>query len=359
MKANSYLEEIVSYKPGKAKVGNQLAIKLSANENALGASKKAIEAVKNCANDIYKYCDGSSTVPRETIAKKFNINFDQITCGAGSDEIIALLVQAFCQKDDEIIYSQYGFLMYPISAKKVGAKAIKAKEKKLKTDIDQIIKSIGPKTKIIFIANPNNPTGSYLTRDEIIKLIKNTPKNVLIVFDHAYHEFVIADDYPKDILSFVDNYENVVVTRTFSKIYGLASLRIGWCYSSKYIANILDKIRGPFNVCAPAQMAAAAAVEDDDFLEESIIHNSKWLKTYHEEFLDNNIFQIYHSVANFVLFDFLTHENCKRVNDLLMAKNIIVRDMIAYDLPTCLRITIGTDYQNEMVISELLDFKVS
>lgn len=355
MKANNYLEEIVSYKPGKAKIGDNLAIKLSANENALGASPKSIEAVKKSAEDIFRYCDGSAIVSRETIAKKNDINFDQITCGAGSDELIALLTQAFCQKDDEIIYSEHGFLMYPISAKRVGAKAIKAKEKNLRTDIDAILKLISNKTKIIFIANPNNPTGSYLSRDEILKLIKNTPKNILIVLDHAYHEFVEAPDYPSDVLNYVNEFDNVVVTRTFSKIYGLASLRIGWSYSSSYIADILNKIRGPFNVCGSAQSAAVAALGDDEFLQKSVAHNSKWLKIYYDSFNGRSDYKIYHSVANFLLFDFWTVENCQNINKMLQNNNIIVREMTAYNLPTCLRVTIGTDSQNETVINKLLN----
>ena len=179
IKANNYLEEIISYKPGKSKIGLSDAIKLSANENALGCSPKVQEAYKNIAQDIWRYSDGSCTKLRETIANKYNLNAEQIVCGAGSDELIALLTQGFCQKEDEIIYSHHGFLMYPISAKRVGAKAVRAAEQDLKTDINAIINSITEKTKIIFIANPNNPTGSYLTKDEIYRLIELTPKNIL------------------------------------------------------------------------------------------------------------------------------------------------------------------------------------
>jgi histidinol-phosphate aminotransferase len=356
IKANNYLEEIISYKPGKSKIGLSDAIKLSANENALGCSPKVQEAYKNIAQDIWRYSDGSCTKLRETIANKYNLNAEQIVCGAGSDELIALLTQGFCQKEDEIIYSHHGFLMYPISAKRVGAKAVRAAEQDLKTDINAIINSITEKTKIIFIANPNNPTGSYLTKDEIYRLIELTPKNILIVFDHAYDEFVTNKDYPKDILKLVAKNDNIVITRTFSKIYGLASLRVGWCYGSKYVADILNKIRGPFNVSGPAQISAIAALQDNEFLEKSIEHNSKWLKIYFDSLVQNTNFKIHKSVGNFVLIDFFDKNNCDKANIELQNKNIMVREMSSYDLSSALRITIGNNQENEMVISELQNF---
>jgi len=356
IKANIYLEEIVSYKPGKSEIDGSKAIKLSANENALGASPKAMEAYKDMAHKISIYSDGSCSELRQALSKKNNINPDQIVCGAGSDELIAFITQAFCQKNDEIIYSHHGFLMYPISAKRVGAKAVRVPEKDLKTDVDAIINSVGKKTKIIFIANPNNPTGSYLNRDEVLKLIKSVPKNILIVLDHAYDEFVTSKDYPKDSLKFVESYENIIVTRTFSKIYGLASLRVGWCYSRKYVASILNKIRGPFNVSGPAQISAIHALEDDEFLLKSINHNQKWLKLYSMELGANKNFKIYDSVGNFVLIDFLNKENCRNANKILQNNNIIVRNMDSYDLPNALRISVGKDQDNKLVIDNLQNY---
>lgn len=358
MKANSYLEDIVSYKPGKSKVPNGGAvIKLSSNENALGPSPKAIMTYKNYIDNLHRYHDGSCTKLRETIAKKHDINLEQITCGAGSDEIISLLAQAFCSKNDEIIYSKHGFLMYPISAKKVGAKAIKAEETGLKANISEIIKAITDKTRIIFIANPNNPTGSYLNNDEIKQLIELTPKNILIVLDHAYDEFVIAANYPKDALNLVSKFDNVVVTKTFSKIYGLASLRVGWCYSSLYIADILNKIRGPFNVSGPAQICAIASLEDDEFLQRSIEHNVKWLESYKKILSQNKNFKLYDSVGNFVLIDFFNRDNCVKANQMLQNSNIIARDVGAYGLDSCLRLSIGNDSENETVMEKLIDFE--
>src|SRR3989338_8705640 len=262
IKAHEYLNEIESYKPGKAKIqgaGSEF-IKLSSNENALKSSKKALAAYKNHSNEVFRYADGSCALLHKALANKHKIDAEKIVCGAGSDELLALLTQAFAGIDDEIIYSKHGFLMYPISAKRVGARAIAVAEKNLKADIDAILVAITDKTKIIFIANPKNPTGSYLSQKEIDKLIAGTPKSILIVFDHAYDEFAqVVKDYPNAI-KLVDKNENVVMTRTFSKAYGLASLRIGWSYSSIEIAEILNKIRGPFNVGGSAQAAAIMAL---------------------------------------------------------------------------------------------------
>lgn len=352
LKPHSYLLEIENYKPGKAKIGNKKAIKLSSNENALGTSSKAIDAYKDHIQEIFRYADGSCSVLREALAKKYKIDEEKIVCGAGSDEIIAFLTAAFAGIDDEVIYSEHGFLMYPISAKRVGAKAVSVKEQNLKTDISAILAAITQKTKIIFIANPNNPTGSYLNSSEIEELIKKTPKNILIVLDCAYEEFVTADDYPNSI-ELVDKYENVVMTRTFSKIYGLASLRIGWSYSSKEIAEVLNKVRGPFNVGGPAQFAAVAALEDEEFFNNSRDYNQKWLKIFFEEFGKISQLKAFPSVANFILIDFGSAENCQKNNQKLLENGIILREMDAYGLKNCLRLTIGKEEDNLKVLEIL------
>lgn len=358
-KAHSFLSEIENYKPGKAKIGDKKSIiKLSSNENALGSSPKALESFRDHASDVMRYADGSCTILRQALAAKNNIDLEKIVCGAGSDEILAFLTAAFAGIGDEIIYSEHGFLMYPISAKRVGAKAIKVKEQNLKTDIDAILAAITPQTKIIFIANPNNPTGSYLTESEINKLISNTPKTVLIVLDHAYEEFVDAIDYPNAI-DLVNQHSNIVVTRTFSKIYGLASLRIGWCYSSLAIADVLNKIRGPFNVGGPAQFAAAAALADEEFFIASKNHNKKWLEIFLAEFSHIPQIHAYPSIANFILLDFGGIEACKKANELLLSEGIILREMHAYGLPNCLRITIGTEEENLRVLEVLKKFEHS
>lgn len=350
--AHNYILDINNYKPGKESIKGQEAIKLSSNENALGSSPKALEAYKNHDSKIMRYADGSCAALRQAIANINNINADQIVCGAGSDEIIALLTSSFAKEGDEVIYSQYGFLMYPISAKRIGAKAIKVEEKGLRADVKAIIAAITKKTKIIFIANPNNPTGSYLNKDEIAELIEKTPKHILIVLDHAYEEFVEEKDYPNAIDIVTEN-ENVVVTRTFSKIYGLASLRIGWCYSSQYIADVLNKTRGPFNVGGPAQAAAIAAIEDKEFLEKSRSHNKKWLTILSQEIAKIDTMSFFPSVANFILIDFGTAIACQNANQTLLENGIILRDTTAYGLENCLRMTIGTEAENLKTIEIL------
>lgn len=353
LQAHPFLSEIENYKPGKSKIGTQKAvIKLSSNENALGSSPKAIKSFQDHTVEIMRYADGSCTILRGALAAKNNIDPERIVCGAGSDEILAFLTSAFAGIDDEIIYSEHGFLMYPISAKRVGARAVKVKEINLKADIDAILAAITNKTKIIFIANPNNPTGSYLNKSEIDRLIQGAPKNILIVLDHAYEEFVDVADYPNAI-DLVNKNDNVVVTRTFSKIYGLASLRIGWCYSSLEIAEILNKIRGPFNVGGPAQVSAAAALNDIEFFEKSKSHNKKWLEILFKEFSTIKQVKAHPSIANFILLDFGNTDLCKKSNDLLLSEGIILREMNGYGLPSCLRMTIGTEAENMHVLETL------
>ena len=352
IKAKEYILGIDPYKPGKSKTGNDgRVIKLSSNENALGASPKAIDAYQKHSDKVFRYVDGGCEELKNALAAKYQIETDKIVCGAGSDEIIALLTHAFCGVGDEVLYSEYGFLMYPISAKRVGAKTVVAKEANLTASVDNILSSITQQTKIIFLANPNNPTGSYLSNDEIERLIQNAPNNVLIVLDLAYAEFVDVVDYP-DAIKLVNKYSNVVMMRTFSKIYGLASLRLGWSYSSSYVADILNRARGPFNVSGAAQYAGVAAINDDEFIGKSKNYNKKWLEIFATEF-DKMGIKRYPSVANFILLDFISAEKCQEVNKFLLDNGVILREMSAYNLPSCLRLTIGKEEENLIVI-ELL-----
>lgn len=361
VKAHSYLNQIESYKPGKAAIeGKDVVVaKLSSNENALGSSKNAILSYEKHDKDVFRYADGGCTALRKAIARKYEVDAENIVCGAGSDEVLYLLASAYAGAGDEIIHSKHGFLMYDISARRVGARAISVAEKNLKTDVEAVIAAINNKTKIIFLANPNNPTGSYLTNDEVKKLIDKTPKDVLIVFDHAYDEFVSGvSDYPNAI-KLVQENDNVVMTRTFSKIYGLASLRIGWCYSNREIADVLNKIRGPFNVGGPAQVAAKAAIEDEKFTAESLAHNNKWLKKIFAQASKYKNIKALPSVANFILFDFNSEEAAIKANEKFLENNVIVRQMGSYFLPNCLRITIGTDQENELVLKILAELDLS
>lgn len=355
LQAHPYLSEINAYKPGKSEIKNTQTniIKLSSNENALGTSPKAIKAYQDHGREIFRYADGSCTALRQALAKKNNISdANRIVCGAGSDEIIALLTAAFVGVGDEIIYSEHGFLMYPISAKRVGGVAVKVAETNLTTNVDAILAAITTKTKMIFVANPNNPTGSYLPLSEIQRLINHTPKHIAIVLDHAYEEFATNQDYPNAV-KLVDNHDNVIVTRTFSKIYGLASLRIGWSYSSDRIAEILNKIRGPFNVGGPAQKAAIVALEDEDFIQKSVAHNNKWLDIFFTNLANSNFIVAHPSIANFILLDFGNEQICAKANEYLLSQGIILREMHSYNLPHCLRMTIGNEEENTTLLAIL------
>jgi histidinol-phosphate aminotransferase len=352
VKAKEYILSIEPYKQGKSKVGNSSdIIKLSSNENAFGASPKSIAAYQEHHAKAFRYPDGGCVELRNALAKKYQIDPSRIVCGAGSDEIIALLTHVFCGAGDEVLYSEYGFLMYPISATRVGASCVVAEEVDLQANVDNILAKVTDRTKIIFLANPNNPTGSYLNHNEVERLIKNVPNNVLIVLDLAYAEFVEVADYA-DAIKLVNQYDNVVMMRTFSKIYGLASLRLGWSYSSDYVADVLNRARGPFNVSGAAQHAAIAAIADEEFIQKSKTHNQKWLNILATE-LDKIGIKHYPSVANFILMDFLSIEKCQQVNQSLLDNGVILREMSAYNLPSCLRMTIGTDQENLRVL-ELL-----
>ena len=352
IKAKDYILEIEPYKPGRSKSGNKdQIIKLSSNENALGTSPEALLAYQKHSDQIFRYADGGCENLRNALASNYKIDSNRLICGAGSDEIIALLVHSFCNVGDEVLYSEYGFLMYPISAKRVGGVGVIAKEINLTANVDNILAAITTKTKMIFLANPNNPTGSYLGSGEIDRLIKNIPKNIILVLDLAYAEFVDNNDYP-DTIELVNQYDNVVMIRTFSKIYGLASLRLGWSYSSLYIADILNRARGPFNGSGAAQYAGIAAINDYDFVEKSKIHNKKWLKIFATEFDEMGI-KHYPSVANFILLDFASTTRCLEVNQFLLDNGVILREMSAYNLPSCLRISIGQEGENLIVIDLL------
>lgn len=349
--------EIKPYVPGSSKSDSKArTIKLSSNESAMGASPKAIAAYTEEAQRLHRYPDGGATKLREAIGAVYHLNPDRIVCGAGSDELIALLIQAYAGQGDEVLYSQYGFLMYPISALKVGAVPVKAPEKEYRTDVEALLAAVTERTKIVFVANPNNPTGSYISRDELMHLRRHLPEDVLLVIDSAYAEFVDKADYTagEDI---VDFGENTVMTRTFSKIYGLASLRIGWAYCPASIADILNRVRGPFNVSAQAIIAGEAAVQDIDFTAAAKQHNDTWLPWLEKEIQALGL-KIFPSVANFVLVEFpaTPEKNAVAANHFLRQQGVVVREMSSYDLPQCLRVTVGKEEENKAFISALQAF---
>ena len=279
---------------------------------------------------------------------------DNIICGNGSDEILSMFANCFAGPGDEIIYSQHGFLVYPIAAKAAGASPIVAAEKDYKADVEEIIKVCSNKTKICFIANPNNPTGTYLTRQELITLRKELPQDCLLVIDSAYAEYVDKKDYTNGI-ELTTKYNNIACTRTFSKIYGLAALRIGWAYASKEVVELLNRIRLPFNINAIAQKAAVAALQDTKFIENAVEHNNIW-KPFVEKELQKNEIEIIPGVGNFVLAKF---KNIKQANSCyayLENNNIFVRKVSEYGLPEFLRITVGLEKENIFICKIINEF---
>ncbi len=341
-------------------VGGEAAgsIRLASNEGALGPSPKAMDAYQRLAGSVHRYPDGGSTALREALAKRFNLDASRIVCGAGSDELISLLVRAYAGPGDEVLYSQYGFLMYPIAAKSVGATPVIAPEAHLKTDVDAMLARVTPRTRIVFVANPNNPTGSYLTGEELARLHAGLPATTLLVIDAAYAEFVTCGDYSSG-LELVERHPNVVVTRTFSKIFALGSLRLGWSYAHAGVTDVLNRLRGPFNVSGAAQAAGVAALEDTEFLERSRAHNEIWREWFVAKITDLGLTP-HPSVANFVLVSFkgqkLGRDDAEAARQLLKARGILVRQMNAYGLPDCLRVTIGTEPEMHAVVDGLRAF---
>ena len=338
---------IEAYKPGKSKIKKlKKIVKLSANESALGMSPKAIKIISNKKLNLERYPDGKSDILRKEISKKYKCNSNKIICGAGSDEVIQMICQLFLKPKDEVVVPQYSFLMYRIYTKIVGAKVIFAKEVKLKVSSAEILKKVNKKTKIVFLANPNNPTGTYLTKKEILELRKKLNKNILLVVDDAYAEYMKNRDYSSG-LDLFKNKDNVFVLRTFSKIFGLASLRVGWGHGPKKIIDALNVIKAPFNVSHLAQLAATESLKDKKFIERSVRHNlyfAKRIKIYLEKL---NIFSNSIS-ANFLLLDF---EKCKFTAkyfyEQLKRKGIIVRSTEeGYHIKNKLRLTIGSKSEN-------------
>ena len=334
---------IKAYRPGRSTLGKlKNIIKLSANESALGVSPKAKKALKTKNLNLSKYPDSKAKFLRKEISKKFNCDLNKIICGAGSDEIIQMICQLFLNPKDEVILPQYSFLMYRIYSKIVGAKVVFANEINFKVSVKEILKNVTKKTKIVFIANPNNPTGTYLKKKEVIDLRKRLNNNILLVIDDAYAEYMKNPDYSSG-LDLFKSKDNVFILRTFSKIFGLASLRVGWGYGSKKIINALNTIKPPFNVNSIAQLAAAESLKDKKFINKSIKHNLIYAKKI-KMFLENyNIFSN-PVTANFLLLDF---EKCKYsanyLYNKLKNKGIILRSTEdGYNIKNKLRLSIGS-----------------
>ncbi len=339
--------EIEAYKPGKSKVKKlKKVIKLSANESALGISPKAKRLISNKKMILDKYPDGKSQVLRKAISKKYNCDFNKIICGAGSDEVIQMLCQLYLNPKDEVIVPEYSFLMYRIYAKIVGAKVLFAKELNFKISTKEILKKTSKKTKMVFIANPNNPTATYLTKKEILELRNKLNKNILLVVDDAYSEYMVNKDYTSG-LDLFRNRDNVFILRTFSKMFGLASLRVGWGYGSKKIIDALNVIKPPFNVNGIGQLAAAESLKDKKFINKSIKHNLFYANKL-KKFLEIYNISTNKISANFLFLNFKQSKtSAKYLYEKLKQKGIILRSTVdGYGIKNKLRLTIGSNEEN-------------
>ncbi len=348
------IENISIYKGGKSTLNTEKkVIKLSSNENPYGPSPKIIEVIDNqkFKQNLNRYPEIDGSTLRNAISRKFDLNEDRIILGSGSDEVLLFAALAFCQDGDEILHATHGFEMYSIVSKVVGAVPKKIKENQnFNLNINNIIDSITESTKVIYIASPNNPTGTYLPRNELVKLMKNISKNIILVLDGAYVEYVQKEDYDKGF-SLSDKFENLIMTRTFSKTYGLAALRIGWCYTSKKVADIINKIKPPFNTTSISQAMAIKALEDTQYIEKIVKLNSD-VKTWFEKELDNLKIKIKETEGNFSLIE-TSIEGADKIANHLANDGIIIRRLDSYNLANFLRISIGTKEEMELTINSL------
>jgi histidinol-phosphate aminotransferase len=348
--------EITPYKGGQSL---ENAHKLSSNENPLGCSPLASAAVERAAKSLELYPDGSAAALREAIAKKYGLDAERIVCGSGSDEIFQLLARAYLRPGDNIVQSQHGFLVYRLVAQQSGAETRSAPEKDLTADIDAMLELVDENTKIVFLANPNNPTGTYIPYSEVKRLHEGLPEDVLLVLDGAYAEYVHNNDYSAG-MELAGEMPNVLVTRTFSKIHGLAALRLGWAYGPESVIDAIHRTRGPFNVNAVAQAAGIAAINDEAFQAASVAHNDAELLRVSAA-VEKAGFKTYPSVGNFVLIRFPeTPGRTSAEADAFLRKNgIVIRNVAVYGLPDCLRASIGTVEQNDQMIAAFEAFAKS
>ncbi len=349
--------EIAPYVPGKSSApGVAKIFKLSSNESPLGPSPQAIAAYRACAEHLEDYPDGAATELRQAIGAAFGLDPARIVCGAGSDDLLNLIARAFLADGDEAIHTTHGFLVYPIATMGTGAKPVVAPETDYTANVDAILKSVTQRTKVVFLANPNNPTGTYIPFDEVKRLHRGLPAHVLLVLDAAYAEYVERNDYESG-LELVATSENVVMCRTFSKIHGLAALRLGWMVGPAHIVDAINRIRGPFNVNAPAIEAGVAAMRDTAHVERSRAHNTQWLGWLSAEISKLGL-NVTPSVANFVLIHFpdTPGKTAKDADTFLTNRGLILRAVGAYKLPNALRMSVGTEEANKLVVQALKEF---
>ncbi len=348
--------KIAAYVSGESKIaGVNRIVKLSSNEGAFGPPPGAQVAFAKVAAEMHRYPDGASTELRRAIGMRFGLDPERIVCGTGSDELIQHICHIYAGPGTDILMSMHGFSMYQISGTYSGARVIKVPERNLTTDVDALIAAVTPETRIVFIANPNNPTGSLVSQDDLARLRSGLPQDVLLVLDAAYAEYVDQPDYDAGA-KMVDEGENTVMLRTFSKVFGMGGMRVGWCYAPVEVIDALNRVRGVFNVNIAAQAAAVAALAEPGWVEASVAHNTKW-RGWLMAALEAVGIKTWPSVGNFFLADFGSPERAKQANEYLKSRGIIIRAMGGYGLPDTLRITVGTEEECRMVAAALADFQ--
>jgi len=348
------ISDIALYQGGDAHVdGVNRVIKLSSNENPLGPSPLARAAYLEAAGSMEVYPSSDHAGLRAAIAEVHGLDADRIICGAGSDEIISFLCTAYAGPGDEVLYSEHGFLMYPISAQVAGATPVTARETSRHANVDALIAGVNPDTRLVFVANPNNPTGTMIPVDDLARLAEALPDECLLVIDGAYAEYV--DDYDGGA-ALVAARDNVVMTRTFSKIFGLGGLRVGWAYAPGHVIDTMNRVRGPFNVSAPGLAAAEAAMRDQDYVASCKAANARWRDWLAAE-LDGLGLPSDRSLANFILVQFPDEDAAKAADDWLRKFGLIVRRVAGYGLPHCLRITVGDEDACRSIVKFMSEFQ--
>jgi histidinol-phosphate aminotransferase len=331
-----------------------ILVDLSLNENRLGTSERAVRAFNDAGSHLWKYPDGSYLRLREAIASRFGIDPNRIACGAGADELITLLTRLFVASGDEIVFPEFSFIMFSLNALRCGALPVAARTEGFAPSVDNLLKCITDQTRAVFLASPNNPTGTYLTRDEIACLLSQIPAHIPLILDGAYAEYVDDPNY-SDGLDLLNKYPNLVVLRSFSKIFGLASLRIGWCCASREIVDELDRIRGPYNISGPAQAAAIAALQDEAHTKMTKDHNRKWRQRIISELARLGL-HVESGSGNFIMIVLPSPETTTRVYNHLRVRGVLTRQLHDYRLANCLRITIGTSSDNKLLLQSLEEF---
>ena len=352
---NKGINDLSPYEPGKPiedlerELGIKNAVKLASNENPVGPSPKVLQSIENILKNTHRYPDGNATKLKEVIGKKFSVKPNQVTIGNGSNDIIEFIARSFLGTDDSAIYSEHAFAVYPLVVKAVGAEGIEVPAKNFSHDLDAMLDSIKSNTKIIFIANPNNPTGSFIGRAEILKFLDKVPEDIIVLLDQAYFDYSSFEDSDVDF-DILNNYPNLVMSRSFSKAYGLAGFRIGYSVSSEDVANYLNRVRQPFNANSLALFAAEQAIEDEEFMNKCLQLNLEQKKVLYKG-LESLGFHCLPSKGNFISFD--CKEDSTGLFNRLLSQGVIVRTLGVYKMPNFLRVSVGLPEENLIFLEKL------